>query len=326
MTRFGVTTWVAIGVATVAALVLPDPNRTWAVIAVWLVYLPIFACGLWFIRWNFFCRAECRGRAGKMRVALTFDDGPDPASTAELLDWLGREKISATFFCIGSKVAAYPELAARIAAEGHLLGNHSYRHPWFISMLFGRWLSRELQRGQRAIEAAAGVTPRFFRPPSGMTGPHFASALRRAGLTMIGWDVRSFDTIGSTRWSIERVVRRTRDGSIILLHDGGVPVERLLEMVSAVVRELRLRGFEFERVDRLLECGGGANSARSWPLKSCRLKSAGRESRGEIDGPDRQRAGAIQVQNALDVHVLAAVGVVHGDRRSDGQQYGTGNQ
>jgi peptidoglycan/xylan/chitin deacetylase (PgdA/CDA1 family) len=262
MSRFGVTTWVAIGVATVATLVLPDPKRTWAVIGVWLVYLPIFTCGLWFIRMNFFCRAECRGRVGKMRAALTFDDGPDPVSTPALLELLRRERISATFFCIGRNVAAHPELAARIAAQGHLLGNHSYRHPWFISALFGRWLSRELERGQRAMEEAAGVRARFFRPPSGMTGPHFPRALRGAGLTLVGWDVRSFDTLGSTRRVIERVVRKTRDGSIILLHDGGVPVQRMLEIVSVVVRELRLRGFEFERVDRMLDgAGETANAA-----------------------------------------------------------------
>ncbi|MGA2439907.1 MAG: polysaccharide deacetylase family protein [Tepidisphaeraceae bacterium] len=253
MSRFGVTSWAAIGVATAATLVLPDPMRTWAVIAVWLVYLPIFTCGLWFIGMNFFCRAECRGRVGTMKVALTFDDGPDPASTPELLELLRRERIPATFFCVGRNVAAHPELAARIVGEGHLLGNHSYRHPWFISALFGRWLSRELERGQRAIEEAAGVKARYFRPPSGMTGPHFAGALRRAGLTLVGWDVRSFDTLGSARWVIERVVRKTRDGSIVLLHDGGVPVQRMLEIVSVAVRELRLRGFEFERVDRMLD-------------------------------------------------------------------------
>jgi peptidoglycan/xylan/chitin deacetylase (PgdA/CDA1 family) len=261
MSRFGVTTWAAIGVATVATLVLPDPARTWAVIAVWLVYLPIFACGLWFIGMNFFCRAECRGRPGKMKVALTFDDGPDPASTPQLLQLLRRERISATFFCIGRNVAAHPELAARIVGEGHLLGNHSYRHPWFISALFGRWLSRELERGQRAIEEAAGVKARFFRPPSGMTGPHFAGALQRAGLTLVGWDIRSFDTLGSTRRVIERVVRKTRDGSIILLHDGGVPAQRVLEIASAAVRELRLRGFEFDRVDRMLESAGDIQPA-----------------------------------------------------------------
>jgi peptidoglycan/xylan/chitin deacetylase (PgdA/CDA1 family) len=253
MSRFGVTTWAAIGVATVATLVLPDPKRTWALAAVWAVYLPIFTCGLWIIGMNFFCRAECRGRAGRMKVALTFDDGPDPASTPQLLDLLRREGISATFFCIGRNVAAHPELAARIVAEGHMLGNHSYRHPWFISILGGRWLRRELERAQRAIEEATGVRARYFRPPSGMTGPNFARTLRRAGLTLVGWDVRSFDTLGSARRVIERVVGKARDGSIILLHDGGVPVQRMLEIVSAAVRELRLRGFQFERVDRMLD-------------------------------------------------------------------------
>jgi peptidoglycan/xylan/chitin deacetylase (PgdA/CDA1 family) len=253
MSRFGVTTWAAIGIATVSALVLPDPKRTLAALAVWLVYLPIVICGMWLIGMNFFCRAQCRGHSGNMKVALTFDDGPDPASTPQLLDLLAREGIPATFFCIGRNVAAHPQLAARIVSEGHLLGNHSYRHPWFFSALFGRWLRRELDRAQRAIEEAAGVRPRFFRPPNGMTSPHLPGALRRAGLSLVGWDVRSFDTIASSPWAIRRVVRKTRDGSIILLHDGGVQVQQLLEIVSTSAAELRSRGFQFERMDRILE-------------------------------------------------------------------------
>src|ERR1700722_16764550 len=208
MTRFGITTLLAIAVASAACVFLPGHERDLTVLGVWIVYLPIFICGLVFIRMNFFCRAICRGDAGRMKVALTFDDGPDPDATPKLLELLSREKIVATFFCIGKKAAAHPELTARIAAEGHLLANHSFRHPWFISFLLPPWLGRELGRTQRAIQEAGGVTPAYFRPPNGLTGPHFAGVLKRTGLTLVGWDVRSLDTVLSAQRATERVIRK----------------------------------------------------------------------------------------------------------------------
>jgi peptidoglycan-N-acetylglucosamine deacetylase len=188
-----------------------------------------------------------------MKVALTFDDGPDPNATPELLELLKREGISATFFCIGKNVEANPDIAKRIAGEGHLLANHSYTHPWYISMLMGRALRREMERTQEAIERAARVRPKYFRPPSGTTGPNFPGALKRVGLTLVGWDVRSLDTVATPKKAVERIVRLAGDGSIILLHDGGAEPGRVVEIVSAAVKELRSRGFGFERVDRLIE-------------------------------------------------------------------------
>jgi peptidoglycan/xylan/chitin deacetylase (PgdA/CDA1 family) len=252
MTRFAATTILAIFIASAACILLPSHERDLTVLAVWMVYLPIFVCGIVFIRMNFFCRAVCRGPAGKMQVALTFDDGPDPDATPALLELLHREKIAATFFCIGKNVAAHPELAARIAGEGHLLANHSYRHPWFISFLLPPWLGKELGRAQRAIQEATGQTPTFFRPPNGHTGPHFGGVLKRTGLTMIGWDVRSLDTVLSASKATQRILSKTRDGSIILLHDGGVQRQKLLEIVETTIKQLRAKGFSFERLDKML--------------------------------------------------------------------------
>ncbi len=86
-----------------------------------------------------------------------------------------------------------------------------------------------------------------------MTSRHFPAVLKELGLTMVGWDVRSLDTVGSAKGAIDRVLSGTRDGSIILMHDGGMEGEKLIEIVSAVIGELRSRGFGFERVDRMVE-------------------------------------------------------------------------
>jgi len=251
--RFAVTTCVAIGVGTVAAIELPVSTIYWSGSIFWGSYLTIFVCGLCLIRMNFFCEAVCRGKPGRMKVALTFDDGPDPAATPEVLELLKREGIAATFFCVGKNVAAHPDIVKRIVDEGHLLGNHSYTHPWYISLMGGRGLREEMEKTQGAIEAAAGVRPRYFRPPSGMTGPNFPKALKATGLTLAGWDVRSLDTVWSEEKAVARILRLAGDGSIILLHDGGTSPDRIVEIVSAAVKELRARGFGFERMDRLIE-------------------------------------------------------------------------
>ena len=252
------TTLVWIGVGTIVAIVLPVSTIYWSGAIFWGSYLTIFVCGLCLIRMNFFCRAICRGKPGRMKVALTFDDGPDQKATRELLELLKREGIAATFFCIGKKVEANPEIAKRIVGEGHLLANHSYTHPWYVSVLGGAALRSEMERTQEAIVAAAGVRPKYFRPPSGMTGPNFPGALKKTGLTLVGWDVRSLDTVGSAKKTVERIVRLVGDGSIILLHDGRTTPERIVEIVGGAVRELKARGFGFERVDRMIEEGESA--------------------------------------------------------------------
>jgi peptidoglycan-N-acetylglucosamine deacetylase len=252
MSRFVITTILAIALACVAATIFRGWEIWVAVVGIWIIYLSIGALGMGRIRMQFFCPAICRGPDGNRRVALTFDDGPDPNSTPAVLELLNREKISAAFFCVGKNVDAHPQLAARIAAEGHLLENHTYNHPWWISCLTAGTLADEMARTQRAIERAAGITPKYFRSPVGLTNPHFPKALRRAGLTLVGWDVRPFDTAGDASDAIDRILRETRDGSIILLHDGGVPARQITGIVSAAVAELRARGFNFERLDRLI--------------------------------------------------------------------------
>jgi len=202
---------------------------------------------------KFFCRAVCRGRVGRRKVAFTFDDGPDPVTTSALLDLLRAEDIPAAFFCIGRRVAAHPEIAARIVTEGHLIGNHTYNHSWWTSMMFRPGLTRELSLTQEAIRAATGTAPMYMRPPVGMTNPHYPAVLRRAGLTMVGWDVRSMDTRWEPGEVIEQVLSKARDGSIILLHDGNTTPQRLLPIVRGIIDGLRERGFGFERVDRLIE-------------------------------------------------------------------------
>src|SRR5262249_29497062 len=156
--------------------------------------LTVIGCGVWFIRLGMFCPVTWRGRVGNRRVALTFDDGPDPHTTPLLLGYLKEQNIRATFFCIRKRVDAHPEIAKRIVDEGHVIGNHTYNHHWWTALMWGNELAEEIGKTQEAIRRATGVTSVYMRPPMGMTNPHYARVLHRSGMELIGWDVRSLDT------------------------------------------------------------------------------------------------------------------------------------
>lgn len=153
--------------------------------------------GVTFPHLRFFGDFICRGKNSQRCVALTFDDGPDANSTPQLLDLLEEAKIEAAFFCIGKKVAANPGLAARIVREGHLLENHSYTHSAFINFFSVARLRMEMLQTQTAIQATGGILPQFYRPPVGLTNPRTFRAARKLDLQVVGWTIRSLDTIST---------------------------------------------------------------------------------------------------------------------------------
>ncbi len=196
----------------------------------------------------------CSGNRKKKQVALTFDDGPDPRSTPQLLDLLRAEKIPAAFFCIGKRVEKNPGLAARILREGHLVENHSFAHSNFTNFYGRSRLTSELQSAQSAIQNATGRAPKFFRPPVGLSNPNTFRAAQDLNLEVIGWNIRSLDTvIAAPEKIVARIRRGLRPGAIILLHDGNIPVEKLLATVKSLLDTLRGLGYEVVRLDELLK-------------------------------------------------------------------------
>jgi peptidoglycan/xylan/chitin deacetylase (PgdA/CDA1 family) len=196
-----------------------------------------------------------RGRRPGRRVALTFDDGPDPVHTPQVLDVLAREGVSATFFLIGERAAAAPGLARRIAAEGHDLGNHTWSHRslWLCGPAGTR---RQVTRGHEAIAAAAGTAPRFFRPPWGMTNLAMFAALRRLGTPCVFWSVQPEGRrpVAPGR-QLRHVAARARPGAIVDLHDAdGVPGagERLVAMLPGLIGALRAAGYSLAPLRELL--------------------------------------------------------------------------
>jgi peptidoglycan/xylan/chitin deacetylase (PgdA/CDA1 family) len=193
---------------------------------------------------------------------LTFDDGPDAEATEPLLALLGREGIHAAFFCVGTRVLEHPELASRIVEEGHLLENHSHHHSSRTYFLSTAALFEEVSRAQDAIRTATGLNPRYYRPPVGLMSPAVPRVMRRLGLHCVGWDVRSLDRAPISAARVVRRIRRgLREGSIILLHDGGVDSLRLLSIVEQVIVFARREGYRFVRLEELL--GHGSEASRS---------------------------------------------------------------
>lgn len=250
MTRFQIMAVIALPLGA-AALVLGQPVLGAAAIGALLV---VTGLGVVFPQLSLFGPFVCRGNRSRRWVALTFDDGPDARSTPALLELLREERVTVAFFCVGKNVQAERELAARIVSEGHLLENHSFAHSNLTNFFGVARLKSELARTQSAIHAAAGVTPKFFRPPMGLSNPRIFAAARQHGLQVIGWSARGLDTqIDDPERIVRRIMRRVGPGGIILLHDGNIPAARLVLTVKLLLASLRAGGYEVVRLDKLIE-------------------------------------------------------------------------
>lgn len=178
----------------------------------------------------------------RREIALTFDDGPHAETTPQILDHLDLHNAKATFFCIGEKVAAHPNLVAEIMRRGHSVENHSYRHNTLFAFSSPSLLANDIVKTQKAIEAAThGTAPRFFRAPFGFRSPFLGRVLRRLGLQHVAWTRRGYDTTSRNPDTVlRRLSRNLAAGDILLLHDGKpglVVLPRLLELCSH--KELR---------------------------------------------------------------------------------------
>ncbi len=181
--------------------------------------------------------------AGPARaVALTFDDGPHPEVTPAVLDRLERRGARATFFCIGGKVAAHPELAAEAHRRGHAVENHTYRHPYAFGFYGRRAMEREIARAQDAIAGATGRAPRLFRAPVGIRNPWLDPVLARLDLRLVSWTRRGLDTVRSDpRRVAASLLGGLAAGDILLLHDG------------SSARDAGGRAVALEALDRVLD-------------------------------------------------------------------------
>lgn len=181
------------------------------------------------------------GATARNEIALTIDDGPDPAVTPQVLDILDKYAAKATFFCIGDKAAHHPELCSEIVRRGHAVENHSQHHRHNFALLGYRGFRRELQAAQDTLTRITRQQPLFFRAPAGLRNPALDPVLARLGLRLASWSTRGFDTrVGDAERVGNRLKRGLHAGAILLLHDGnsartpdGIPV--ILEVLPTVL-------------------------------------------------------------------------------------------
>jgi peptidoglycan-N-acetylglucosamine deacetylase len=153
-------------------------------------------------------------------IALTFDDGPNPAVTPKLLDLLEKHGSRGTFFMMGTHVRACPKIAADAMARGHVIANHTETHP-NLALLSSRRIADELVRCRGAIMTATGHAPRWMRPPFGGRGPTLDSTVRAIGIAgVVMWSKWAWDWKPQRTERVIEYLRRVRGGDIVLLHDG----------------------------------------------------------------------------------------------------------
>jgi len=199
-----------------------------------------------------------RGPASEPRVALTFDDGPDPRFTPEILEILEREGVPATFFVVGEAAAAYPDIVRRAAEGGFAIANHTYTHTPPGS-LTPKEIAHEITRTSSLIRQIAGQPPRYVRPPRGELTGHFILEARRQGLRILLWTICAERAGAKTPEELaRRVTKETENGYILLLHDGRLDRSLTVRSLPLIISGLKERGFTFVTLDELLNSEAGS--------------------------------------------------------------------
>lgn len=181
------------------------------------------------------------------QVALTFDDGPNPTYTPQILDILDRYGVKATFFELGSSVARYPELSAEIIRRGHSIGNHTWSHP-NLTKLPGRALNDQIESTTNAIVAATGTTPSCLRPPGGNLNAAVNNTIAGHSMRPAMWSVDTYDWRKPGAPTIVFRALAVQPDGVVLLHDGGGDRSQTVTALPAIIEGLMARGLLTTRV------------------------------------------------------------------------------
>ena len=190
-------------------------------------------------------------------VGLTFDDGPHPLYTPRVLEILDRFQAKATFFVIGRHLKEQGDLVVAASKAGHVIGNHTDHHFWTMSFSSAKKIRQEILACQSEVEKWAGYKPRFYRQPAGFRNPRIFQILKELHMTMVGWQVRAFDTQQKNPQSIvRRILKKAQPGGVILLHDGADSASNqdrtaTLRALPEILGGLQERGMEFLTLDEL---------------------------------------------------------------------------
>ena len=196
-----------------------------------------------------FRHTKCDGRK---RIALTFDDGPHPRYTPQILDILKKYGVHATFFAIGMNADTYGDLIKREIEEGHEIGNHTYHH-YHTKDIEANILIADILACSKALEGKTGITPRLFRPPEGVCTDEIKALCEDLGYTIVMW---SIDTRDWAHTPIDKIISNIQknacDGAIILMHDFTGKNSPTPAVLRQIIPILQRSGYEFVTVSELL--------------------------------------------------------------------------
>ena len=244
-------------IALVARSIAMGPVPLWIAAIAIHAYIAILLCGVFFLRLGMFVDVVWRGPDDARGVALTFDDGPSPSSTPRILDMLDAAKVKATFFVIGKKAEAHPDLVRDIVRRGHAIAMHSHAHNRLFSLKGARHVRADLTRALDVLTEITGERPVLFRPPIGHTNPTIARIVKELDLVVIGWSVRALDGVAAAdpKKVAARVKRGLRDGAVVLMHDAAERDDRepaAVAALPAILAALAAKNLEGVRVDTWL--------------------------------------------------------------------------
>lgn len=223
----------------------------WWYFLLFITWFSIMTIGSFSMNWNFYLKAiTSKKRIKEKKIAITFDDGPNPDYTLDVLRILKQYHAKATFFCIGQNVENYPEILKSISEDGHDIGNHSFSHDLMIDFnSTENWL-HEIKQTDNAIQRFTGKKAAIFRPPFGVSTPKLAKALKVTEHQVIGWNIRSYDTvIKNPKSVVNRLTNQIKPGAIILLHD---KQSNVLHVLEHLLQFLQKQDYQSVTINELL--------------------------------------------------------------------------
>ncbi|GCE26757.1 hypothetical protein KDA_22410 [Dictyobacter alpinus] len=193
-----------------------------------------------------------QGNSDKPEIALTFDDGPNPAATQQVLDILKRYHVHATFFCIGENVQSYPALVAQEQADGNIVGNHTWNHPDLTKASVTE-VQKQLMDTNSELKSATGTTPTLFRPPYGAIDAAVKQQAAQQHLQPVLWDIDTQDwSMPGTRSIVNAVLDHAGNGDVVLMHDGGGDRTQTIAALPQIIEGLQQKGFNLVTIPQLM--------------------------------------------------------------------------
>ncbi|MBK8807653.1 MAG: polysaccharide deacetylase family protein [Bacteroidales bacterium] len=236
-----------------SAVILLFAAKLYSISYLWFqipMYLYFLIAGIasFIMCWEFYRKAICKFPTTEKKIAISFDDGP-VLQTEKILDILKKHNIKAAFFCIGKQMEVNASIIQRIDREGHCVGLHSYSHTWSFPFYSEKKMLDEHQKTMSLLNSIIGKTTKMFRPPFGIVNPVVAKVSDKLGLTLVGWSIRSLDTVKSNPDAVvKRIIDKIAPGKIILLHDTTTGIEIVLEKVFNYAQENGYQFVEFNKV------------------------------------------------------------------------------